>query len=98
MEGMIFKRRRHSLGEPGGYFHLESEQNHRRVFGFGEGSHIKLEDTAGNVWRGSAERGDDQSVYYRFRNSEGVLVSGIGYGNHVMLRDAKGRVWKGFVD
>ncbi len=95
---MIYKRRRKSLGDPGGYFHLESENNHRKVFGFGEGSQIKLEDTAGNVWRGSAERGDDQAVYYRFRSSDGALISGLGYGKQVMLRDGKGQTWKGFVD
>ena len=94
---MIYKRRRQRSSEPGGYFHLENELNHRKVFGFGEGSHIKLQDTAGAVWRGTAERGDDQSVYYRFRNSEGGVISGIGYGKQVMLRDSKGRVWKGFV-
>lgn len=95
---MIYKRRRMAAGEPGGYFHLENEQNHRKVFGFGEGSQIKLEDTSGIIWRGTAERGDDDAVYYRFRNSEGAVVSGIGYGKQVMLRDSKGQVWKGFVD
>lgn len=98
MEGMIYKRRRHSLGEPGGYFHLENELTHRKVFGFGEGSQIKLEDGSGTVWRGSAERADDQSIYYRFRGSDGGLLSGIGYGKQVMLRDSKGKVWKGFID
>ena len=95
---MIYKRRRQSLGDPGGYFHLESETNHRKVYGYGVGSQIKLEDTAGNVWRGTAERGDDQAVYYRFRTSDGRLISGLGHGKQVMLRDSKGKVWKGFVD
>ena len=95
---MMYKRRRQSQGDPGGYFHLEEELCHRKAFGFGHGSHIKLEDGAGNLWRGSAERGDDQMVYYRFRTSEGLNVSGIGHGSQLMLRDSKGRVWKGFVD
>ena len=81
----------------GSWYEL-NELTHRKVFGFGEGSQIKLEDTAGTVWRGNAERGDDQSVYYRFRSSDGGLLAGIGYGNQVMLRDSKGKVWKGFVD
>jgi predicted metalloprotease with PDZ domain len=95
---MIYKRRRKSSSEPGGYFLLENEQNHKKVSGFGHGSSIKLEDTAGSVWRGSAERGDDQAVYYRFRTEDGQVVSGIGYGGSVMLRDEKGLVWKGLVD
>lgn len=95
---MIYKRRRHGLGEPGGYFRLENESNHRKVYGFGAGSQIKLEDTTGVVWRGSAERGDDEAVYYRFRTDQGALISGMGYGKHVMLRDNKGSMWKGFID
>jgi hypothetical protein len=95
---MIYKRRRQCLSEPGGYFRLENELNHKKMFGYGHGAQIKLEDVSGAVWRGSAERGDDQAVYYRFRNADGRMVSGMGYGSHVMLRDEKGRVWKGFVD
>ena len=98
MEGMIFKRRRQSRNEPGGYFHLEHETNHRKLFGFGHGGQIKLQDATGAEWRGTAEHGDDQSVYYRFRNAEGKVVSGVGYGSHVLLRDEKGAIWKGFVD
>ena len=95
---MIFKRRRHTKSEPGGYFHLENELNHRKVSGFGHGSQIKLQDAAGSEWRGTAEHGDDQSVYYRFRTEDGRVISGVGYGSHVMLRDDKGSIWKGFVD
>jgi len=98
MEAMLYKRHRQAAGEPGGYFHLEHEQNHRKAFGFGHGGSIKLEDTSGSIWRGTAERGDDQSIYYRFRNSEGRVVSGIGYGASVLLRDDTGGIWKGFVD
>ena len=85
-------------GEPGGYFHLENEQTHRKAFGYGHGSSIKLEDSTGVIWRGSAERGDNEAIYYRFRSSEGGLVSGIGYGTNVMLRDDQGGIWKGFID
>jgi hypothetical protein len=95
---MLYKRRRANSAEPGGYFHLESQPSHRKVFGYGDGGQIKLQDQSGVEWRGSAERGDDQSVYYRFRNSEGAVISGMGHGNQIMLRDSKGRVWKGFVD
>jgi hypothetical protein len=95
---MIYKRRRKSSSEPGGYFVLENEQTHKKLNGFGHGGSIKLEDANGSVWRGSAERGDDQAVYYRFRNGDGRTVSGIGYGGRVMLRDEKGLVWKGLVD
>jgi len=95
---MIYKRRRKCTNEAGGYFQLENEMNHKKLFGYGHGGSIKLEDTSGSVWRGTAERGDDQSVFYRFRNSDGRTVAGIGYGNNVMLRDEKGMVWKGIVD
>ena len=95
---MIYKRRRRSVSEPGGYFCLENETSHRKVFGFGAGSQIKLEDGAGAVWRGSAERGDDDAVYYRFQTEDGKLISGIGYGKQVMLRDSAGNAWKGIVD
>ena len=95
---MIYKRRRQAAGEPGGYFRLENEKSHRKVFGFGEGSQIKLEDSTGVTWRGTAERGEDEATYYRFRSSDGGVVSGMGYHKQVMLRDSKGQVWKGFVD
>ena len=96
---MIYKRaRRQCAAEPGGFFHLENDVTHRKVYGYGQGSAIKLEDAAGNVWRGSAERGDDEAIFYRFRTQDGGLVSGIGYGKQIMLRDAKGKTWKGFVD
>jgi hypothetical protein len=98
MEGMIFKRRRKNKSEPGGYFHIENELNHRKMFGFGHGGQIKLQDANGTEWRGTAEKGDDDAVYYRFRNADGRLVSGMGHGGHVMLRDEKGSIWKGFVD
>ena len=95
---MIFKRRRQVSGEPGGYFHLEHEQNHRKANGYGHGGMIKLQDSNGDTWRGTAERGENDEIYYRFRHSDGRLVSGVGYGSSVMLRDEKGGVWKGFVD
>ena len=95
---MIYKRKRRSTSEPGGYFRLENELTHRKAYGFGSGSQIKLEDSAGNVWRGSAERGDGDAIFYRFRTDEGNVLSGIGYGTQVMLRDSKGKAWKGVID
>ena len=95
---MIYKRKCRSQTESGGYFRLENELNHGKAYGFGAGSHIKLEDSTGHIWRGSAERGDDDAVFYRFRTDEGTVLPGIGYGNQVMLRDSKGRAWKGVID
>lgn len=95
---MIYKRLRKCSSEPGGYFQLENELNHKKLFGHGYGGDIKLEDSSGSVWRGTAERGDDHAVYYRFRNPDGRTVSGIGHDGNIMLRDEKGLVWKGLVD
>ena len=94
---MIYKRHRQST-EPGGYFQFESELNHKKLIGHGYGGQIKLEDKSGQIWRGTAERGEDQAVYYRFRHADGRMVSGMGHGTNVTLRDEAGRVWKGFVD
>ena len=91
------KRRTHS-GIPGGFFHLEEEKSKTRVTGYGHGDHIKLKDDFGNVWTGSAERGFDNSITYRFRNGVGRTLSGVSEGATVTLRDEKGTTWKGFVN
>lgn len=91
------KHRKHT-GIPGGFFHLEEEKSKTRVTGYGHGDHIKLKDDFGNVWVGSAERGVDNAITYRFRNGYGRTLSGISEGATVTLRDEKGTTWKGFVN
>lgn len=95
---MIYRKRRIHSRVPGGFFHLEDEATKTRVFGFGHGDNIKLTDEYGNVWRGSAERGPDNAVVYRFRDSKGRSLSGVAEGVTVTLRDDKGNTWKGFVE
>ncbi|MGH7484381.1 MAG: hypothetical protein ACREMY_02105, partial [bacterium] len=68
---MIYRKRRANASIPGGFFHLEDELTKTRIFGYGHGDLIKLKDEYGNVWRGSAERGPDNTVRYRFRDATG---------------------------
>ena len=57
-----------------------------------------MKDEFGNVWRGLAERGDDNTIRYRFRDSKGKTVSGISDSYGIILRDQSGKVWRGFLD
>lgn len=90
-------RRHTGGGRLGGYFHLQG-QDHRRIFGHGDGDYIRLRDEYGNVWRGTAEFQQDGTVRYLFRDQNGKSVSGLGDANGIMLRDEKGHSWRGFVD
>ncbi len=95
---MIYRRRSKNHALPGGHFHLESEKSKTRVHGFGHGDQIKLQDEYGNIWRGMAERRDDDEVYYHFRVSDGRTLTGVSSNFVVVLRDDRGETWKGFVD
>ncbi len=95
---MAYTRQRRRSSQPGGFFHLEEEKTKTRVSGYGHGDHIRLRDEYGNIWRGTAERGDDNLVVYRFRDSEGRNLTGISDSVVITLRDEKGNTWKGFVD
>jgi len=95
---MIHRRHTKRTTLPGGYFHLENEKTKTRVQGYGHGDHIKLKDEYGNVWRGSAEKRDDEEVYYCFRASDGRVLTGISTNFVVTLRDDQGETWKGFID
>ncbi|MFN7919593.1 MAG: hypothetical protein U0Q16_05825 [Bryobacteraceae bacterium] len=90
---MLRRRRRHA---PTGFFHFSSTQ-YRSVSGFGDGEHIRLKDEQGNVWRGTAEVLEDNTVRYRFRNAEGRTISGVADGYGILLRDDRGQVWRGYV-
>jgi hypothetical protein len=95
---MIYRKRSVVPTVPGGFFHLEEESTKTRAFGYGHGDNIKLVDEYGNVWRGSAERSDDNSVVYRFRDSGGRSLTGVSASAELVLRDDRGKVWKGFID
>lgn len=90
------KKSRHS-SLPGGYFHLENERTKTRAHGYGYGDHIKLQDECGNIWRGSAEKRDDDDIYYSFRASDGRVLTGVSSSFVVILRDDRGETWKGFI-
>lgn len=95
---MIYSKEKNRWGVPGGFFHLEEERTKTRAFGYGQGDYIRLQDEYGNVWQGSATRGEDSSIVYRFRNGKGSTLSGVSEGKVLTLRDERGNTWKGFVD
>lgn len=95
---MIFRKRRTHSRSPGGFFNLEDERTKTRLLGFGFGDHITIRDELGNFWRGTAERGEDDSVRYLFRNDKGQCITGVSDQLGVVLRDTKGNTWRGFVD
>jgi hypothetical protein len=95
---MAFAKKHRRLSLPGGFFHLEEEKTRTRATGYGHGDHIKLKDEYGNVWLGSAERADDNTIVYRFRDGKGCTLTGVSDSMVVILRDSKGNTWKGFVD
>ena len=94
----IFKRKRLHSKVPGGFFSFEEEATTTRLYGFGHGDHIRLRDEYGNIWRGSAEKGVDDSVRYTFRDANGRTITGVTDRSGLILRDEKGRTWRGFID
>ena len=95
---VIYRRRKKSRGLAGGWFSLEQERSRSRLSGFGYGDYIRLRDEFGNVWRGSAEEGPDDSVRYRFRDALGRTVTGVSDSFGLVLRDERGKTWRGFVE
>lgn len=94
---MTSKNRKHST-LPGGFFHLEEEKTRTRVAGYGYGDNIKLKDDYGNIWQGRAERMENATVIYRFRDGKGRTLTGVSDSTAVTLLDEKGCTWKGFID
>ena len=81
---------------PTGHYHLEGGKN-QSLTGVGDPDHIRLRDEHGNVWFGSAEMQDDESIRYRFRDQNGNMISGISDRFGIVLRDEKGKTWRGYV-
>ena len=77
---------------------MEEEKSRTRVTGYGHGDNIKLKDDYGNVWQGRAERLEDATVIYRFRDHHGRSLTGVSDNTAVTLLDEKGCTWKGFID
>ncbi len=95
---MIYRNKRQQTKDPGGFFTFEDKVGNIRLTGFGHGEYILLRDQLGNVWKGSAERGDDDLVRYTFRDHKGQTVTGVADGYGLVLRDDKGKIWRGFID
>jgi hypothetical protein len=95
---VIYKKNRVHTKVPGGFFSFEEEKSKARLHGFGYGDHIRLRDEYGNVWRGSAEKGADDSTRYTFRDAHGRTISGVSDSFGIVLRDQRGKTWRGFID
>lgn len=76
---------------------MEEEKTKVRLTGSGDADHIILKDQAGNVWRGTATRYPDDSVYYLFRDEKGNSLTGLGRESNLMLRDKLGSTWRGLI-
>jgi hypothetical protein len=94
---MIYRRKQIRKTAPGGFLRFQNAHN-QSVYGFGDGDYIRLKDEFGHIWRGTAEREDDNSIRYRFRDESGQSISGISDSYGIILRDEKGNSWRGFVD
>jgi hypothetical protein len=90
------RKRKRSLIR-GGQYRLECGSG-GILSGFGDGDFIRLRDEFGTEWHGSAEKQYDESVRFRFRDSEGHYATGVGDNFGITLRDDRGRTWRGFVD
>jgi len=95
---VIYRRKRRNRGFAGGWFTLEQERTKGRLSGFGYGDFIRLRDEFGNVWRGSAEEGPNDTIRYRFRDALGRSVTGVSDTWGLVLRDERGKTWRGFVE
>ena len=96
MTEMLHRRKRKRASAPSGFFHFESVHQ-RTVSGFGDGEYVRLRDEFGNVWQGSSEVNDDDTIRYRFRDSAGKTISGVSDRFGIVLRDEKGATWRGYV-
>ena len=93
---MIYRRRRTRHGLVSGFFRVQGKRS--EMAGVGDGDFIRLRDEYGTEWRGQAERQGDDTITFRFSDSDGNHVSGISDGYGIILRDAKGHSWRGFID
>lgn len=92
---MLYRRRRTRNALPTGYLRFEGKE--RNLTGFINGDYVRLKDEFGNVWQGMAEAQDEQTVRYRFRDSEGRTICGISDRFGIVLRDERGNSWRGFL-
>jgi hypothetical protein len=95
---MIFRRRKLHTSAPGGFYRFENVKTKSTVFGYGEGDFVRLRDEYGTVWNGTVEPQGDNVYRFRFRNSEGKVITGMSDSFGVILRDERGNTWRGFVE
>jgi len=95
---VIFHKKKVHERAAGGHFSFEDQSTRSRLLGYGFGEYIHLRDEQGNVWKGSAQRLDDHSVRYTFRDEGGHVITGVSDHYGITLRDGKGIVWRGYVD
>ena len=94
---MIYRRKRRRSGVRSGFYRFENEQ-HKQVYGYGDGDFVRLRDEHGNIWQGQAEDMGDNTSRFIFKDPDGNRISGIADENGVVLRDEKGHTWRGFID
>jgi hypothetical protein len=92
---MKIHRRRYSPQTQGNFFQFQSADD-RRAEGFGDGGYVRLRDTSGNVWHGSAEK-EECYTRYRFRDGSGHMMTGVADGNGIVLKDDHGITWRGYI-
>lgn len=92
---MRIRRRRTTPHGEGCFYQFESV-DHCRAEGFGDGGYVRLRDTDGNVWHGSAER-ETEYVRYRFRDGSGRVMTGVADGSGIVLKDDRGITWRGYI-
>jgi hypothetical protein len=95
---MVYERKRRYSGGASFFIHLEQEKTKECICGYGADGYIRLKDEHGNVWAGSVERGHDDQIYYRLRDSTGRFMTGVANPYSSIFRDERGNTWKGFLD
>lgn len=95
---MIFGRQRKRSSVTSGSYRFENTRTRATLTGFGDGDYLRLRDEFGNLWTGTAEMQDKETVRYRFRDSHGNAIAGISDTYGIVLRDEKGNTWRGFLE
>ena len=95
---MIYKKlnKRSSVGHD--FIQLQQEKTKGWLRGYGDETFVRLRDEHGSVWVGTAERGNDDLVYYHLRDAAGRPMSGVATSYTRVFRDGKNRTWKGIVE
>jgi len=96
VEAMIYRKQRGRGRNQGGFYHFQGADQ-RSMNGYGDADFVRMRDEHGSEWQGTSEVMGDGTVRYRFRDSEGNVISGIADGLGILLRDYSGNTWRGYV-